>query len=479
MTNIKEIVLRDTQTGVVLSYDSLEKFKKGFEEIYYNALKFYSETYNLDEASFLKALEFNFNACARSYFKITDIEYQSTILKKKTKQKTRTGNGEGSLYYSEANGCWMFQYTDYKGDRKTLKQRKNEQVREFKARVTELKEQLNKGTYISPNNITVAQLCRDNIERKYKRNAFSCVTYSRHLQTLTHIENDEIGYIPIQEITADHLQDFLDSKADYSNSYIEKITFLLKDAFKNAVKKELLQKDPMLLVEKTRSNKRNKKVRAFTVEEQKLFLDYLETSNEQFKNLFLLLIHSGMRVGEALALRKECVDFKNKVIYICATLSKDEKGKVCWKDLTKTPRSTRQIPITPLFEQALKDAINSMVINPLHLIFTHKTGGLINPSSVNGSFKRICGHLNILAKPYQKEKKGKYYTLLTSDCNTHMLRHTYATRCIESGITAEVLQKLLGHADIKTTINTYTDIFESFKKKEVDKYIAYMHSFSG
>lgn len=55
-----------------------------------------------------------------------------------------------------------------------------------------------------------------------------------------------------------------------------------------------------------------------------------------------------------------------------------------------------------------------------------------------------------------------------------MLRHTYATRCIEASILAEVLQKLLGHKDIQTTINTYTTIFDKFKKEQVDKYVNYI-----
>lgn len=57
-----------------------------------------------------------------------------------------------------------------------------------------------------------------------------------------------------------------------------------------------------------------------------------------------------------------------------------------------------------------------------------------------------------------------------------MLRHTYATRMIEAGVPAEVLQKLLGHKDIQTTINTYTTIFDKFKKEQVDKYVEYMQN---
>ncbi len=62
----------------------------------------------------------------------------------------------------------------------------------------------------------------------------------------------------------------------------------------------------------------------------------------------------------------------------------------------------------------------------------------------------------------------------TSNYNQHMLRHTFATRCIEAGIPAEVLQKLLGHKDIQTTINTYTTIFDKFRDKQIDKYVDYI-----
>lgn len=55
------------------------------------------------------------------------------------------------------------------------------------------------------------------------------------------------------------------------------------------------------------------------------------------------------------------------------------------------------------------------------------------------------------------------------DITTHSLRHTYGTRCIESGMAPVVVQKLMGHTDIQVTLNTYTSVFDKFKEKEIDK----------
>lgn len=52
---------------------------------------------------------------------------------------------------------------------------------------------------------------------------------------------------------------------------------------------------------------------------------------------------------------------------------------------------------------------------------------------------------------------------------THSLRHTYGTRCIESGMQLVVVQKLMGHTDIQVTLNTYTSVFDEFKAKEIEK----------
>ena len=96
--------------------------------------------------------------------------------------------------------------------------------------------------------------------------------------------------------------------------------------------------------------------------------------------------------------------------------------------------------------------------NKQHLLFCNADGTLISTSAINSAFKRICSKISINKK----------------DINTHMLRHTFATRCIEAGISLPVLQTLMGHSKIQTTIDTYGDIYNYYQQKEKQKYSDYL-----
>jgi len=396
---------------------------------------------------------------------------------RKTKQ---VGNGEGSLYKSEKLGCWIYQYYDLSGKRQTMKQKKNESPKDFKIRVTETKNSLNNGTYIEKNAISVYELGKELADNKFNRNKVNEATYGRELQTLNHIKNHNISNINIQKITYKQLQDFMDSKKNYKNTYISKIYELLGRIFKEAIKRDYILKNPMVNVEKPKSEQIDEKVEALSIDEQKAFLKILEKET-RYKDIFTIALYTGMRMGEILALKKEDIDFKNKVIHIKRTLTKTLNGQAKLGDTTKTYNSVRDIPITNLIESCLKHAISNMFFNINNLIFVQTNGRLYPVSDLNSRFKRICVNANLGVVPYiikRKNKKGEIKEIhsKTSTYNQHMLRHTFATRCIEAGIPAEVLQKLLGHKDIQTTINTYTTIFDKFKNEQVDKYVEYIQN---
>lgn len=402
-------------------------------------------------------------------------------MERKNKKTRQVGNGEGSLYFSEKLNKWIYQYY-VEGDpvRKTLKQKRKEGVREFKARVTDIKNKINTGSYVAKNDITIYALGKEIIDNKLNRNQISESTYSRNIQTLRHIETSNLKNIKIQKATAQQLQEFIDTKKNYANNTIDKLYQLLNKIFYEALKRDYIIKNPMLNVEKTKSDKKSGKIEALSVEEQKAFLSVL-TDDEKYRDIFIIALYTGMRMGEILALKKDDIDLKNKEIHIKRTLTRDKKNKIIIGETTKTYTSTRIIPITPLYENELIHAIDNMNLNINNLLFVHPDGSLIRVSTTNTVFCRLCVNAGLSVKTHiikrtNKSGKEKIIHSKISNYNQHMLRHTYATRMIEAGVPAEVLQKLLGHKDIKTTINTYTTIFDKFKKEQVNKFVDYIQN---
>ena len=393
----------------------------------------------------------------------------------------KRGNGEGTIYYSEKLNKWVGQFTagrkdNGKLDRRSVYANTRKQVKE---KMTKALSEIQNKTFINKSDVTISQLGKILIDNKFNANRISEATYGRALGTFNIIKKSDIADIPIQKIEGFQLQDFINRQKDYANSYIDKIYEMLGSIFKEAINREIIIKNPLINVLKPRSNKQDKKIESFSIEEQKSFINSLK--NENYKNIFLIALHSGMRIGEILALTPSDIDLDNKLIHITKTLTKDKNGKVKIGETTKTYNSNRDIPITSILETVLKDSIINYMPNENNLLFCHLNGSIIAPATINTQFKKICKNANIKVietkkKTSKKNKEGEniYVNLKTSSANTHMLRHTYATRCIEAGVPAEVLQRLLGHKNISITINTYTTIFNKFKENALENYINYI-----
>ena len=96
------------------------------------------------------------------------------------------------------------------------------------------------------------------------------------------------------------------------------------------------------------------------------------------------------------------------------------------------------------------------------MLFHTTKGTLVPTTSVNAEFRRVV------------ETYGIKDDSIPGDLTLHSLRHTYATRCIESGMPPKVLQNLLGHTDIKVTLDTYSDVFDNFQNENVAKVDEYL-----
>lgn len=384
----------------------------------------------------------------------------------------KRGNGEGSIIYHKTLKRWMGSYT-YNGKRKTV----------YGKTRSEVKDKLNKALvniadnkYVDKSNYTLIDIINMNIEEQFKTNKISESTYKRKLDNKKIIENNDIATIKIQKLNYIHINEFLISISNYSNSVINKISQMIRGALDKALILNIITSNPYNTkgyINVPKSKKETKKIDALTVDEQKLFIEELNKNYDEYTDIFFMLIYTGMRIGEVLALTCDDIDIENNLIHINKTLTKNADDKIIIGSTTKTYAGTRDIPITDLIRNILLEARNCQ-----NETFFNNNGKIINPSTINSHFKRICKNANIRVINTKKKKHKEdeqSVNLKSSDVNTHMLRHTYATRCIESGMNATVLSKLLGHADIETTLNTYTSVFNKFKEDEIQKYLNYIN----
>ena len=288
--------------------------------------------------------------------------------------------------------------------------------------------------------------------------------YNRNLEFLRILEDSPVSQIPIYDVTVDDLERYMKSIINYSNSVIEKLHLQIKQAFKEGVRRGFITDNIMEIheIRRPKSNKPTKKVRGLTEEEQKLFTEALENypipkHGQHYKRQLLIELYTGMRMGEINALAPEDIDFNRSLIHVHKTVSTGLNNRSFISDTTKTDAGNRYVPINNLVKSILEESVRDMKSNPEGLIFyNQRRGSIINTNQVNSYFNRVA------------EKAGIDIT------GQHSLRHTFATRCIEAGITPVVLKTWLGHTDIHVTLDTYSDVFDRLNYKSISQFEGYM-----
>ena len=372
----------------------------------------------------------------------------------------KTSNSQGYITFRNDRKTWCVRYNEFdvKNNKNITKSKTFKTREEAEKYLTSIMYQKENPIYIEHNGIPLCELMKSNLNLKFDTNQISEVTYNRTMQTINQIERFPIGQEKIDEITSEELQEFMNYHKYLSNSTIDKLFHQLGSAFKLAINRGYLTRNPMVNVLKPKSNKEDKEVRALTFEEQQAITDYLLTKDItqcKYKNVYLIQMFMGLRVGEALALSTYDIDLQNKRLNVKKTLTKDLDGNTIMGKSTKTYFGKRTLPIpdyliTSIMEQmVLAENQNN---NDEKLLFKPEYMKYTKRENVNSELKRLLKrHFGI------------------TDITTHSLRHTYGTRCIEAGMAPVVVQKLMGHKDVSITLNTYTSVFDKFKEKEIDK----------
>ena len=267
-----------------------------------------------------------------------------------------------------------------------------------------------------------------------------------------------------------------------SISTVETIHGLIHPTFQMAVRDNIIRINPsdnVLAEVKKKLKGRPEPRRALTFEQQQAFLKYLEKPEYiRWKPMFTVMFGTGVRVGELIALRWKDIDFdENKitVIHNITYYPRLEKGR-CEFELTdpKTETGKRTIPMLDkvreafLAEKAYQEESGNHCIMELGgysgFIFCNRFGNFHNPASINRAIKRIVNDYN--AREEVNARRDGRKPLLIPNFSCHITRHTFCTRLCENETNIKVIQTIMGHKDIQTTLDIYAEVSES-KKQDV------------
>ncbi len=251
--------------------------------------------------------------------------------------------------------------------------------------------------------------------------------------------------------------------ADYLGSTIRLTYITMGTLFKAALMNGLISKHPMDGVRYTKPIRAKNDIHFLTRDDQKKFLEVAKRSHNY--NQYALILETGLRTGELIGLTWDSIDFNKKTLTVNKTLEY-RHGQHFWRaGPPKTQHSYRTIPLTDKAYEILKtmhdnraDRKESPLLSQTLEYIDRRTG----------TTARLVMHdlVFINWRTGEPAKNSSYDTHLYKLCDEagiarfcmHALRHTYATRAIESGMQPKVLQRLLGHASIKTTMDRYVHV---------------------
>lgn len=262
------------------------------------------------------------------------------------------------------------------------------------------------------------------------------------------------GQYNISELSTDIIEKYINNLIceGYSSKTVGDILSIIKNIFKYAVCKGIKHTCNLEVI-----NLKNHKsdIQTLTLVEQNKLCNYL-ISNINNRNLGILLcLFTGIRIGELCALTWKDIDIKEKVLRINKTMIRiqnnysDQKANKTKLMITspKSENSARVIPIPDfLFSIVLKQKSD-----PDSYILSGKYNCFIEPRTMQYYFKNVLKQCGI------------------RDVKFHILRHTFATRCVENGFEIKSLSEILGHSSIKITLDRYVHSSIELKKKNMEK----------
>jgi len=303
-------------------------------------------------------------------------------------------------------------------------------------------------------------------------------TRRNYRERYTHNIQPVIGNLLLTDVKPMHCKMVLNRmEPKYAGSTIRQAYITMGTLFKAAKMNDLIPKHPMDGVRYSKPVRAVDDIHFLTVEEQVKFLKAAERSHNYYQ--YALILETGLRTGEMIGLTWDAIDFKKRTLTVNKTLEYRHKQTQWRAGPPKTRQSYRTIPLTNRAIEILKE-VKKISIGRKESPVLDQTLEYIDRRTGAACKLRMRDLVFINWRTGEPAKNSSYDTHLYKLCDEagikrfcmHALRHTYATRAIESGMQPKVLQKLLGHASIKTTMDRYVHVTDESMNNAVRQFEA-------
>lgn len=364
-----------------------------------------------------------------------------------TKRKDDKGRVLEKGESQRPDGTYMYRWTDLSKKRQTIYATTLNKLREKELEIA--KAEKISGVNWTNNKMTVRELLE-----LYKELKVVKVTTTKKYQYFnTILEKIHILDVPIKNIHTSDAKRYMMALRNLGYAYgtIQNVKAFLSPAFQMAVEDDFLVKNPFLFRLCNIIDDDRKERTSISKEVEKKYLDFVK-NHGWFKHCYadiIILLHTGLRVSELYGLTFKDIDLKNNRIYVNKQLHKIDGRYIVMSPKSKA--GTRTLAMT----EEVRKAFMSKYIEPrpqIERIIDGHSGFIFINKEGNPKTRQNLKASMITIRDKANELGIKDFANITP----HVLRHTFCSRMIESGIDVKSLQIIMGHSDIGTTLNVYT-----------------------
>ena len=402
------------------------------------------------------------------------------MAKAKRKDKSRVVLRTGEI--QRKDGTYQYSWTDKNKKRRYVYARTLDNLREKEEQIAK---NISDGIKAEARYTTLNELYAlwKDLKRGLKDNTFENYKYMYETFVRNQIGDKRISMLKKSDIK--RFYNYLADERGLKPATIDNIHTVLHQVLDMAVDDDYIRNNPSnnVLKELKQSHIfKTEKRRGLTRPEQELFLSYLKDtpSVQNWYPVFAVMVGTGLRVGELTGLRwcdvdieEGTIDVNHTLVYYDHRTSEGKRGCYFNVNTPKTEAGNRQVPMLDfvkeafLMEKERQDMLDvhceAMVDGYTDFIFINRFGQPQHQSTLNKAIRRIIRDCN--DEQFLKDDNPK---VLLPHFSCHSLRHTFTTRMCEAGVNVKVIQDTLGHKDISTTLNIYTDVTKELKRSEFE-----------